>query len=646
MLRKLISAAGILIFSLVSLFSQSFTVADSLEIVVKTTKIDSLKVIALNDLFWEYCFTNPEKARPYAEKSLIIAQEIKYRKGEASALNSLGVYADEKGNYKDALDYYEKAARIFESLQRYKSLSVVYANIAIIYKMLGNFNSAMDYNFKALAIKEKIGDEFDIADSYNNIGSLFAMMNNLRKSLEYNNKALHIRRKVKDERGTGYSLNNIADVYREHHDYRKAIRFYTEALQVFTKISDDVGIASTYSSLGLIYQELKDFSQAVKNQEMALQIILRTGIKERIAHVYHNLGTLYFSMGDIIRSKENFQKCFNTAQEIGHLDMMYQTSQHLSRLAAQQRNFSEAYRYNSIHCLLQDSLFNIEKNKQLTELEIRYESEKKDGQIKLLNQKTRVQQLELAKRMQWIVFSMIFIFLLTVIFVLIHWFRNFRHKQLLLQTVLETENAERMRIAKDMHDELGSGFSKIQLFSEIARQNITNEPVLNENLLRISNSSKELVNNMRDLIWTLNPVNATLDNLVARLREYSADFLDEFSINYEFNFPEEIPTVRLQNHVQRNVYLTLKEALNNAVKHAGAKTLEITLKVSDKIMFVQIKDDGKGFEPEGCTKGNGLKNMMERISCIGGTLNIESKNGKGTSVKFSVDLIQSYIPQK
>jgi signal transduction histidine kinase len=347
-------------------------------------------------------------------------------------------------------------------------------------------------------------------------------------------------------------------------------------------------------------------------------------------------------MGNMEKSFNNYLQCNIEANSIGHMSMQMDSYYYLSKISAKKQKFSDAYQFYTHYVAIKDSITNQDKNNKIAEIEIRYATEKKDNQIILLNERARIQKLELARRNQWVLFISVFALLLFIISVLVYWFRTFKTKQLLLNAILETENAERLRIAKDMHDELGSGFSKIQLFAEVARQNMENPPTLEENIGRISVSAKELADNMRDLIWTMNPENSTLDNLVARLREYCADFLDEFPIDYTLNFQDDIPKTAILQDAQRNIYLTLKEALNNTIKHAQANSIVIALSISGSLLTLNITDDGNGFDMGKIKKnGNGLVNMAERIRKINGTFQLTSNPGKGTDITFTINTNKS-----
>ncbi len=199
--------------------------------------------------------------------------------------------------------------------------------------------------------------------------------------------------------------------------------------------------------------------------------------------------------------------------------------------------------------------------------------------------------------------------------------RELENQQLLYQ--------ERLRISKDVHDDLGSGLSKISLMAELARKKISTDIMLVEDIQQISATSKELVDNMHDLIWVLNPENTTLEQLVARLREYCADYLEHIPIKASLVFPDKVPQMRILRAAQRNIFLTTKEAINNSIKHARASNITISVSVENDTLSVYVQDNGKGFDVAGLKgHGSGLRNMRQRIEMIGGRFAVESAMNK------------------
>lgn len=200
-------------------------------------------------------------------------------------------------------------------------------------------------------------------------------------------------------------------------------------------------------------------------------------------------------------------------------------------------------------------------------------------------------------------------------------------------------NVERLRISKDVHDDIGSGLSKISLISELAQKKATGNDKLQNDIKNIALITKELVENMHDLIWVLNPENSKLEILVARFREYCADYLDGMQLQAILHFPETIPDTSICREAQKNIFSTVKEALNNCVKHAKATQIIITLNISNDTLAIEIADNGLGFD-QTKTKynNNGLRNMKQRMEAIGGSFVISSQAASGSVVHLSASL--------
>jgi signal transduction histidine kinase len=206
--------------------------------------------------------------------------------------------------------------------------------------------------------------------------------------------------------------------------------------------------------------------------------------------------------------------------------------------------------------------------------------------------------------------------------------------------LLENERAlerERTRISQDMHDEVGSSLSEIAILSELAKK----KPEESEaHIQEISDLASEVIDNVSEIVWAMNPRNDTLDNLVAHLRRYAVKYLNLSQIRCSFDAPENVPPHHLTAELRRNLFLVVKEALHNIVKHAHAREVSVTVKLVDRSLEIQIGDNGKGFDLEELAEsGNGLGNMNKRMADIGGVLTMTSRPDHGTRVAMRVPVI-------
>jgi signal transduction histidine kinase len=195
--------------------------------------------------------------------------------------------------------------------------------------------------------------------------------------------------------------------------------------------------------------------------------------------------------------------------------------------------------------------------------------------------------------------------------------------------VLAAKQDERNRISADMHDELGSGVTAIRLMSEIVKSKMK-EQTLPE-IEKISNSANELLNKMNTIIWTMTSSNDSVENLVAYIRSYAVEFFENTAIDCYFNMPVSIPSREISGERRRNVFLSVKEALNNVLKHSQGSVVKINVIVNERLI-IEILDDGVGINMEKLRKfGNGLNNMKKRMASIDGEFNIENHEGTKTS---------------
>ncbi len=210
--------------------------------------------------------------------------------------------------------------------------------------------------------------------------------------------------------------------------------------------------------------------------------------------------------------------------------------------------------------------------------------------------------------------------------------------KLALQTALlqkqEAVTYERNRIAADMHDDLGSGLTKITYVSQMAM----NRDNPKEALTRIHQSSKQLVENMREIIWAMKEENNTIQDLVHYIKTYAVEYCQDNQLHCSVKFPDNLYERIVKGENRRNIYLAIKEVLHNIVKHADAKNVSISANF-DKEWEVCIQDDGKGINFEklkNSAQGNGLQNIHKRIEAVSGRVEFVNKNG--TKVTFYIPL--------
>jgi signal transduction histidine kinase len=204
------------------------------------------------------------------------------------------------------------------------------------------------------------------------------------------------------------------------------------------------------------------------------------------------------------------------------------------------------------------------------------------------------------------------------------------------KAVIEAKDMERTRIAREIHDDIGAGLTSIRLMSELFKSK--KETLVNEEIQKISVTASTLVDKMNEIIWTMNPRNDSLSNLIAYLRHLVVEYFEPMEMELHVKIPDSIPEMEITGNIRRNILLTVKEALHNIVKHSRANRVDVEIR-TDGDLIVNITDNGIGFDINTISSHrNGIRNMKERLEIIGGQLFI--LNGNGTTVKLEVPITE------
>jgi signal transduction histidine kinase len=205
-----------------------------------------------------------------------------------------------------------------------------------------------------------------------------------------------------------------------------------------------------------------------------------------------------------------------------------------------------------------------------------------------------------------------------------------------IMAVMESRDLERNRIAQEIHDDMGSGLTTIRLLSEITMAKMPEAHI--QEMEKISSSADELVDKMNEIIWSINTKNDSLPNLVAYIRSHIVSYLEPFNIESRVNIPEEMPNKEISGESRRNIFLVVKESMNNVVKHAQATRVTVSFCVG-KHLDITITDDGVGIDEHKIKPySNGIRNMRERMENIGGTFSMKAGDEKGTVVALHFPL--------
>ena len=558
------------------------------------------KIDSINNLPFEVRLKDASILDKVYLKNAENAAKLNYDLGEAKSYSNLSLVYYYQGKYEKDLSYSLKAIRIFEKIKDLENLSLEWGELGYRMKKR-NLEKAIFYMQKAKYIAEKNNLRKPLLSIYNNYGVLKEMKVEYDSALFYYNQGLALKERIKDQVGIPYSLNNIAGVFVLRKQYDQAEDNYKKALEIRKKIKDTVGIAENYSYLGDLYLSKDDCKKAIDFYKNSLEITDKYKYVGLSQDSYKKISECYESLNDYKNALATYKK----------------------------------------HAALNDSILNHETNSKIAELEVKFDTNEKEKQ--LLQQESEIETSRIK-----VTVAIIFAILASIIGFLFYRQQRLKNKQQNQQFELKSAMAQiesqnklqeqRLSISRDLHDNIGAQLTFIISSLENTKFGIPNlDTAVEKRLEKISDFTRNTIVELRDTIWAMNKEDFTMEDLSSRIFNFveQAQSANQ-KIKFNFSIDEELKRKEFSSVVGVNLYRTIQEAVNNAMKHAEANHIIINAEKFSEGLKIEIKDDGKGFDTENTDLGNGLLNMKKRIEEIGGVLAVISDTGKGTLVNVEL----------
>lgn len=547
------------------------------------------------------------------------------------------------------------------------------------------FYEKTKYADTGVSLARKLGDSLSIAILRNNIGEAVYFSGKYDEAGAYFYSALYMLEQqepgIRDS-CMGHVLNNLAKLYRKTGAYDKSEHYYKRAMDAFVRRKDSFGIQAIWNESGVLAEYKKEPDEAMRRYFKALELARLLDDSTGIGYAFNFLGGLFFRQGAFIRGeqymdsslriRERMQDTFALALTYADMGELYAakkdykkatdfflqsnelaiamyfpdlTAHNYRQLAAVSRAtaaYEDAFSYYARAETIKDSLFNIEKAKQLQTLEAQYQTEKKEQQL-------LVQALQL-NRKNYIIAAILMAVLSGGVIAYSAYKRYklrqetrlqeavIRQQDMATRAVLEAEEKERQRIARDLHDGVGQMMSAVKLNLSSFRTDInSNDTTLQEKFENIFSLVDDSCREVRSVSHNMMP-NALLK---AGLAQAVREFLHKLDTPaLKVNLYTEGLEHTIDNNTEIMLYRVIQECVNNVIKHAQAFRLDISIIKDEHEILVTIEDNGKGFDHTDKNKpeGIGLKNINSRVAYLKGIVEFDSKPGKGTVVTISIPL--------
>lgn len=643
---------------------QAPNVIDSLHRRLSVAREDTNKVKVLFKLCWEHMQNRGslDSSKYYSDLGLRLCQKLNYEKGIAQIHYYKGLMDRLEGNYFSGLEHFQTFADYH--IIRGDSLKLANAlyQMGVIYNYQGNYEKSLRMYLRILSIYADAGDVFMEATTLNSIGIIFKDMGSYPEAIAKYNAAHAIFDSLSSKIDMADCLHNLGNVYALQKKYKDALKFYERSLQLDEELNNEWGIAYQLESIGTVYLEMGQYTQALAYQIRSLEIRERLKQKKELAGSLNKMGMIYSKLGHGDKAIDHFQRSLSIANDLGIKPEIGNAYAGLSEAFHSLRDYKNAYEYRVRFGEIRDSLFHEDMMKQISDLRTRYETEKKEAQIVMLNKEKQLQTAEIL-RQRTVKNSFITSSVLLLLFVAALFF-NYRQKlksgeiiarkndEINRQKIVELENnqklyaldamitgqdAERKRIAQDLHDGLGALLSTVRMhFSSIeAEINKLHE-------LDVYNAANRLLDEacqeVRKIAHNMMPGTLVRLGLVPALEDMCDKINGTDQLKVEFHAFDIDDDRRLGESVEITLYRLVQESLNNIVRHAGARHAIVQLSKDEDQIYLTIEDDGNGFVVKDALEkqGMGMRNLDSRVKYLNGKFDIQSELGKGTSISIEI----------
>ncbi|MGV3461218.1 MAG: tetratricopeptide repeat-containing sensor histidine kinase [Flavobacterium sp.] len=590
---------------------------------------DEKKAAIYCDLTWHYSHISIDSALANGKKAIALTRKTGNDKMLAQVYSDLGAVYLTKGDAGESLKSYRKALNIRRTLNDSIGIASVWCNMGAVYERKAVPDSAMQKYIKALAYFEAKGDSARIDFVKNNIALLHGNMHNYDKAEKLYLEVARYRKATGQNVQLAMVYVNLGNLYKDQRKFDLAGQYYKDAAALAKKEKSAMVHSTALFDLGFLYNKLGRYKDALAYLLESRAVAANVHSDYDEALIDNGLGIAYYNLNDEKRAKGYYLKALRVMEKLK--DRTETSRIYLDLVPV----YGSLGMQDSADYYLQkykDNEYLTLKEKvtaQTLELEAKYQTEKKERRI-------AEQNAEFRRKNTWLGILLMLVFFSVVIGYML--FRQQQLKNTQQQQEFELEAAiseiraqnklqeQRLEISKDLHDNIGAQLTFIiSSIDTLKHAYPVNNPSVENRLTNISTFTRDTIRELRDTIWAMNNKDIAFEDLQARIHNFieNAEKASD-GIAFSFSIDDTLADVRLTAVEGMNIYRIIQEAVNNVIKHSGASAASIIIQNDASGYSISIKDNGRGFDPDGGRKGNGLYNMQKRTEDIGGTFKATS----------------------
>lgn len=588
-----------------------------------------------------------------------------------------------------ALYYNKQAEALIDKLQAGSQRYRCYHAFVKIYHALFDNENALKYCLKSIDIANENKDLFQKANSYRALFSLYFNLHKKDSAIKYSAYAIDLTERIRDTNNLATMYGNVSRIYQKMDMYDKAIEYGKKGVEAGTRYTDNKGLLVSMNNLGNAYLSASMYQEAIAVFEELLVAGKKYKRIRSVANALMNLGTTYFSLADVANHsritrtmrdmesefdpndisgtsyryltyaddyilQEKFElaekeamKAVDLSTKDSILDALQNAYITLAIIKYAQHDFAKASYYDDKWMAFDEKARKAEMQEYSLDLEKKYQTQAKEDKIKLQQSQLRQQ-----RSINFILIGSA-IALLVIVALL---FNNYRNRQKLQQqriselekekqltateAVLKGEEKERSRLAKDLHDGLGSMLSGIKYSLGNMKGNLLMTPDNAQALERSIDMLDSSIREMRRVAHNMMPEALVKFGLDTALKDFCNDITQSGALRVNYQSIG-LQQAELDQTMAITIYRIVQELVNNAIKHAQARTVIVQVSKTNNELSVTVEDDGQGFDSATLTKssmGMGWDNIRNRVEFLKGNLDVKSGRGEGTSVLIEIKL--------
>lgn len=672
---------------------------DSLLYLFNKSEADSEKVEVLNELAWYYMTQKPDSALFFAKQAEAIALKIGNKKELATSLYRIGEIERTMGKYEQAISSINKSLALEKELCDLYGMAKTHGVLTILYRNIGEISKALKAGNTSIQLYKKLDRQQALANAYDRIAMLYIQQEKLDTALNYIYCGLKIRQKTKDSANMVFSYMHLAEAALLLTNYEDALEYNLMAKMLAERHKNLVLLAKIHLNTSVVFSRLKKQEISIAHNHKSIELKESLGLINSLDANYNNLGYSHKELGNYTIALEYLNKSIKVKEQNNKIEGLAKAYTNIGDLHFVQKNYNVAlvaykkgviyagkmenklttmellgnlYRTNVVIGNLKDAVTFNEKYIQLRDsldnsfkgaMRVKSKAQEEQKRFQLLEKDLAISALRVKQR-DYLVISLTgsIVFILILFFIL---FRSTKLKQRIIlaeknanikeqeintllknqelntvNAMLEGQEEERKRIARDLHDRLGSILAVVKLNFKSLEENIkkykkgyltlytTANNLLDEACDEVRKISHDLASGILSKFGLISALN-NLRNSINAAEQVEIEFL-HFGLDNK----------RLDLALEIDVYRIIQELICNILKHAGASELNVQLLKNKIGLNIVVEDNGKGFDTEKLLNANGMgiRNINARVAKHHGQLSIDSGKGVGTTVTIDIPL--------